>query len=243
MRRGSFGCRSRGLGYELVAGALFVGSPEQEYVCSHEHHDGGDECLSFQFGAALIDAVGEGEPAWQVGWMPPLPQLVVLGELGQAAAEGRSDVGLDEVGLLLAARFVEIHAGHDKHRLREPSAGDRRRAVTAALWIDEHAHEEVRLEDAARAVGLSPFHFLRLFGRVLGVTPHQYLVRARLRRAVSLLADEERSITDIALEIGFGDLANFIRTFKRAAGMSPHGFRRAARGERKILQDLLASRT
>jgi AraC-like DNA-binding protein len=75
------------------------------------------------------------------------------------------------------------------------------------------------------------------------VTPHQYLVRARLRRAVSLLADEERSVTDIALDVGFADLSNFIRTFKRAAGLSPHGFRRAARGERKILQDLLASRT
>jgi hypothetical protein len=66
VRRGSFGCRSRGRGYELVAGALLVGSPEQEYVCSHEHHDGGDECLSFQFAPALIDAVGGGEPAWQV---------------------------------------------------------------------------------------------------------------------------------------------------------------------------------
>jgi AraC-like DNA-binding protein len=101
-------------------------------------------------------------------------------------------------------------------------------------------HESVDLERAAREVGLSPFHFLRLFSKVLGVTPHQYLVRSRLRRAASLLCDEERSVTDVAHDVGFGDLSNFVRTFHRAAGVSPCGFRRAAKGDRKILQDRLA---
>ncbi|XXT60555.1 helix-turn-helix domain-containing protein [Sorangium sp. So ce590] len=69
------------------------------------------------------------------------------------------------------------------------------------------------------------------------------LVRARLRRAARLLADGARSITDIALDVGFGDLSNFVRTFHRAAGVSPRGFRRAARGDRKIFQDRLAARS
>ena len=89
---------------------------------------------------------------------------------------------------------------------------------------------------------MSPFHFLRVFARVLGVPPHQYLVRARLRRAARLLADGERSITDVALDVGFADLSNFVRTFHRAAGVSPGHFRRAARGDRKILQERLAAR-
>ena len=75
---------------------------------------------------------------------------------------------------------------------------------------------------------------------MLGVTPHQYLVRSRLRRAARLLADDARSITDVALEVGFGDLSNFVRTFHRAAGVSPRRFRQAAKGERKILQDRIA---
>jgi len=74
---------------------------------------------------------------------------------------------------------------------------------------------------------------------VLGVTPHQYLVRARLRRAAKLLADDTRSITSIAFDVGFGDLSNFVRTFHRAAGVSPRRFRDAARGDRKIFQDRL----
>ena len=74
---------------------------------------------------------------------------------------------------------------------------------------------------------------------VLGVTPHQYLVRSRLRHAARLLADEERAITDIAYDVGFGDLSNFVRTFHRAAGVSPRGFRRAAQGDRRIVHERL----
>ena len=107
------------------------------------------------------------------------------------------------------------------------------------MWMEENSHEPLDLESAASEVGLSSFHFLRLFGRVLGVTPHQYLVRSRLRRAARLLIDDTRSVTQIAFDVGFGDLSNFVRTFHRAAGISPRGFRRAARGERKIFQERL----
>jgi AraC-like DNA-binding protein len=99
----------------------------------------------------------------------------------------------------------------------------------------------LHLEQVARESGVSAFHFLRLFTRVIGVTPHQYLVRSRLRHAARLLAQDTRPIADIAYEVGFGDLSNFIRTFRRAAGVSPRGFRRASQNDRKILQDRLAA--
>ena len=104
---------------------------------------------------------------------------------------------------------------------RKPTARDRRRAVETALWIDAHSHRAIELEDAAEQAGLSPFHFLRLFSNVLGVSPHQYLVRSRLRHAARLLADDDRPVTDVAFDVGFGDLSNFVRTFHRAAGVSP----------------------
>jgi len=238
VRKGSFGCRTRGRTFELVAGSLLVGYPGDEYTCTHDHAHG-DECLSIHLAPALFEALGSRREGWRVGALPPLSPLVVLGELAQAAAEGRSDIGVAEAGMLLAARFTEIASGEARPRL-EAGARDRRRAVTAALWIEAHATEPIDLESVAREVGLSPFHFLRLFTKVLGVSPHQYLVRSRLRHAARLLADAAKPITDIAYDVGFGDLSNFVRSFRRAAGLSPRQFRQAARGKRKIFQDRLA---
>ena len=240
VRRGTFGYRSRGASFELVAGSILVGYPGDEYVCTHEHAGGdGDECLSFHLSRELVDSIGDRADVWRRGCVPAIPELMVLGELAQAIAAGRADVGLDEVGIAMVARFVGLVSGRTRRPVGAP-ARDRRRAVEAAGWIEAHARERVDLTRAARAVGLSPFHFLRVFAGVLGVTPHQYLVRARLRHAARLLADDARSITDVALDVGFGDLSNFVRTFHRAAGVSPSGFRRAARGDRKILQERLA---
>jgi AraC-like DNA-binding protein len=239
VRKGSFGYRARGRSFELVAGSILAGHPGDEYVCTHEH-DHGDECLSFQLAPSLVDAIG-GQPAlWRAGPVPVLPELVVLGELAQAAADGQSDIALDEAGLLLASRFVQVVSGRPR-RLPGGGVRDRRRAVEAALWIDEHSSRPIDLEDAAQAAGLSPFHFLRLFGAVLGVTPHQYLVRSRLRHAACLLAECDRSVTDVAYDVGFGDLSNFVRTFHRAAGVSPRGFRQAAKGDRRIFEERLAT--
>jgi AraC family transcriptional regulator len=237
VRHGSFGCRARGGSFELVAGSILIGHPGDEYTCTHEH-GGGDRCLSFHLAPALVEMVGYRRDVWQSVCVPPLPELMVLGELAQAAVEGGNEVGVDELGVLLAARFVEVVSG----RPRRPvvvRACDRRRAVEAALWIDANAHEPIDLESTAREFGLSLFHFLRLFAKVLGVTPHQYLIRSRLRRAARLLADDTRSITEIALDVGFADLSNFVRTFHRVAAISPRSFRRAAKGDRRILQNLL----
>jgi AraC-like DNA-binding protein len=211
-------------------------------MCTHDHHVCGDECLSFQLAPALVEAIGDRTDVWRAGCVPPLPQLMVLGELAQAVAEGASDLGLDEVGMLIAARFVEIASGRERNA-PNASAPDRRRAVEAALWMDAHSDEAIDLDSAACEVGLSSFHFLRLFTKVLGVTPHQYLVRARLRRAARLLADDTRPVTEVALDVGFADLSNFVRTFHRAAGVSPRRFRQAAKGDRKIFQDRLAALT
>jgi AraC family transcriptional regulator len=239
VRKGSFGYRSRGRSFELVAGAVLLGAPDDEYMCTHDHTVG-DECLSLRLGEEAVDATGARAALFRLGAVPPVPELMVLGELFQASAEGSNDFGLDEAAILFAARVAEVASGR-----RAPPVAiqprDRRRAVEAALFIEARSAGPVDLVSTAARAGLSPFHFLRVFSRVLEVTPHQYLVRSRLRRAARLLADGATSITDVAFEVGFGDVSNFIRSFHRAAGVSPRLFRRAARGDRKIFQDRLAS--
>jgi AraC family transcriptional regulator len=240
VRKGSFGCHSRGRAHELVAGAMMIGHPGDDYTCTHDHHGGGDACLAFFFTPELVECIGGNSALWRHVSVPPLAELMVLGELAQAAADACCDIALDEIGQALAARFVDVASGQPQRSL-QVGTRDRRRAVEAALWIDAHSANAIDLEAAAREAGLSPSHFLRLFSSVLGVTPHQYLVRARLRHAARLLVDEDRAITDIAFDVGFGDLSNFVRSFGRAAGVSPRAFRQASKGNRKILQDRIAA--
>lgn len=237
VRKGSFGYSSRGRSHQLVPGSVLVGFPGDEFVCSHEHAVG-DECLWFRLQPWLVESLGGDAAAWRVGVVPPLAELVVLGELAQSIAERRSDVGLDEAATLLTHRLIEL-VGSEPRPLK-CSPMDRRRAVEAALFIDENCSQGLALEDSARSVGLSSFHFLRIFRRVFGVTPHQCLVRSRLRRAARLLPDESRSIGSIAVEVGFNDISNFVRTFHRAAGLSPSAFRRLARRDRQEVASRLS---
>ncbi len=155
VRRGSFGYRSCGRSFELAAGSILVGQPGVEYMCTHDHVKA-DECLSFHFTAGLVDALGGAVGGWRIGCLPPLSELMVLGELAEAAAEGRSSVGLDEVAVLLVGRFVRVVSP----RMRivpDIRALDRRRAVDTAVWLDAHSHEALDLEVMARKVGLSIF--------------------------------------------------------------------------------------
>lgn len=241
VRKGSFGYRWRGRSFELVAGAVLVGYPGDEYVCTHDHHSGGDECLSFQYTAETLDEIAA-KAQWRVGVLPPLPQLMVVGEQAQAIANAHSDIGLDEIGLIYVRRLFRVTAG-EWAEVHKASAHDRRRAVETALWMDANARDDIDLAAAAKVAGLSSYHFLRVFSAVVGVTPHQYLVRARLRNAARLLVESEQPITKVALDVGFGDVSNFVRTFGRAAGMSPRAFRRAARSARNFLQDSPLTRT
>jgi len=240
VRRGSFGLRYRDTEHELVAGAVMIGHTGDEYCCVHDHHVCGDECLSFQLAPELVPELGVPEATWRRGALPPLAALMVLGELGQAAADGRSGIGLDEAALLFVRRFATLVGG----RLEQGTPGSpphkRHRAVDAAMWIAANSREEIDLDTGAAQAGLSPFHFLRLFKRTLGVTPHQYLLRCRLREAARMLG-EGNGVTDTAYEAGFNDLSNFVRTFHRASGISPGQFQRTLRRDRNFFQARIES--
>lgn len=241
VHKGSFGYRWSGRSFELVAGSVLVGYPGDEYLCTHDHHDGGDECLCFQYTPDVIDEIAS-KGKWRVGALPPLAELMVLGEWAKTVASSNSDVGLDELGLMLGSRLARVTTGKATASGKR-LARDRRRAVETALWIDANARNDIDLTGAAKVAGLSSYHFLRVFAAVVGVTPHQYLVRARLRNAARLLVESEQPITDIALDVGFNDVSNFVRTFGRAAGASPRAFRHAARANRNFFQESALLRT
>ena len=91
--------------------------------------------------------------------------------------------------------------------------------------LDRQAQDEHTLIGLAGIARLSPYHFLRTFQSLTGTTPHQYLLRLRLRRAALRLRTEKARIVDIALESGFNDVTNFNRTFRAEFGVNPRAYR------------------
>ena len=91
--------------------------------------------------------------------------------------------------------------------------------------IDEAPESDLGLERLAALAGLSPYHFLRTFEHATGTTPHQYVVRTRLRLAAQRLADAPVKVIDVALDCGFEDVSNFNRAFRAEFGASPRAYR------------------
>ena len=109
-----------------------------------------------------------------------------------------------------------------------------RRAVFHSLCrardlLREEPEEPLTVQAVARAVAISPFHFIRQFEAVFGETPHRFRTRARLERARCLLAAGHRSVTEVCMEVGFSSLGSFSLLFRRRTGASPSVYRRRLR--------------
>jgi AraC family transcriptional regulator len=98
----------------------------------------------------------------------------------------------------------------------------------AVSYIEANFHSRITLPEIAGVAHLSPFHFSRLFNRMVGLSPHEYLLQCRLRFAERLLSllPPDYSIANVAIESGFADQAHFSRHFRRAFGKSPQAYRR-----------------
>jgi AraC-like DNA-binding protein len=101
------------------------------------------------------------------------------------------------------------------------------RITRVARQIEERPDSNHNLVSLAREAKLSRFHFVRVFQQLTGLTPHQYVLRTRLRHAATRLALQSSRVLDIALESGFGDVSNFNRLFRAEFRASPRSFRKS----------------
>ncbi|MFJ6431998.1 helix-turn-helix domain-containing protein [Streptomyces sp. NPDC091416] len=108
------------------------------------------------------------------------------------------------------------------------SEDSNRRMLRARDAMDRAYAQPLDVPALARLAHVSEAHFSRTFRSTFGETPHRYLQRRRVERAMFLLRETGRSVTDICFEVGFGSTGTFSRTFREIVGRSPRAYRKEA---------------
>ncbi len=226
---GSFQYRSP-LGRDLMTpGSFLLGNSGQCFECGHEHA-AGDRCVAFRytpdyFERLAADAgVRRGDRSFRVPRLPPVRGLSALVARAATGVVGSIDLPWDELALQVAGAAIRLAGGLPPGGAQAP-AGAVTRVTRSVRTIERHPGAPWRLHQLATDAGLSPYHYLRTFQQVTGVTPHQFILRARLREAATRLARERVRVIDIALESGFGDISNFNRSFRTEFGVAPEAYR------------------
>jgi len=208
-----------------VPGSIVFANAGEYFSCRHLQAGGNRRAvlaLDPQTLNEIADGCGLDEAVFTVAALPPSRRGAALyGAIRRAATGGLGDEAVVE---LMAWALT---AG------REPGAGaissaDRSRVLAVARHLDEAFAEPFTLEAMAALAGLSRFHFIRVFRAVVGESPQQYLIAARLRAAADRLLDSREPVTAIALGVGFNDISHFNASFRRTFGLSPSDLRRAA---------------
>jgi AraC-like DNA-binding protein len=156
--------------------------------------------------------------------LPPSPNALPVAAWMEALSSRASPLRREELTLGLIERVIALMAG-DRRIPAEPTGREARRVVEAIRLVESDAGRPLQLKEMAAIAGMSKYHFLRVFRRLTGVTPHQYLISARLRRAALALASSRRPVIAVALDSGFGDLSTFNKTFRAAFGLTPTQYR------------------
>jgi AraC family transcriptional regulator len=215
-----------------VVGSLLLGNAGDCYCCRHDTPHG-DRCINFDFEAGFLEEVRAGLGVRGVGerfrraLIAPSGDSAAIAAAMEGAAIGASASALQEAAFEVAA--AALTATHATAVLgRRTSLRHERAVMCAARHVEAHYHESCTLEELAARADMSPFHFLRVYRRVTGQTPHRHVLATRLRSAARQLRTTRKRIAEIALAVGFGDLSHFNATFRRHFRMSPGSYRAVA---------------
>jgi AraC-like DNA-binding protein len=224
--KGAFTIRLGSKQYELGEGSIFITGPGMCFRTRHAEDPPTDVCLSIDYAAEFFEN-GNAPPAPLEPVLPLTNRTAFLKwRLGRALTEnGQSalyeEIGADMLSSLTApaegrSRFAERRLAWYADRIEEA-----RRLLTASF------QEDHSLASLSRAVGISPFHFARLFRSLTGVPPGRFLLETRLERARGMLR-EHRSVTDTCFACGFRNLSYFVRAFRKRYGVPPSAVRKGA---------------
>jgi len=225
---GSFTYRSNAGHGLLYPGSLLLGNNGWCFECGHAHGIG-DRCISLnvheeEFGEIAAAAAATSRFRFSAPSLPPSPAALPIVAWMEALSSTEAAPRREELARVIIERVIAAMAGEQQFTAA-PTGRETKRVVEAIRLIESDAGRALPLKEMAAVAGMSKHHFLRVFRRLTGSTPHQYLISARLRRAALALASSRRPVIAVALEAGFGDLSTFNKTFRAAFGLTPTQYR------------------
>src|SRR5882762_9804440 len=156
---------------------------------------------------------------------PRLSALVGAAHAEMVAGFPSGRLFLDSVEQAIAVSLVKDHAV--RHRLVQIYRGGLGSARLRRIKELVHARMEydLSLDEMAQSVGLSTAHFARMFRKSTGETPHQFVLRRRIERAMTMLRSDDARVVDVAVACGFKTQQHFARAFRHVCGVSPTDYR------------------
>lgn len=228
---GTFQHRSRDGRRVMSAGSLLLGNPGESYECDHEHAFG-DRCVAFHYSQAYLEQAaaelrGRNVRAhFSTTRLSPARELSAIVARTAVALDNPDRAAWSELAVRVAAAALAFDGGRASRR-DAPRAEVIRRISDQIRAIELDPSLDAGLDALAAAAALSPFAYLRSFEQLTGTTPHQLLLRARLRQAAVRLETESSKVIDVAFSSGFGDVSNFNKAFRAEFGATPTAYRRA----------------
>jgi AraC family transcriptional regulator len=212
----------------LYPGALLLGNNGSCFECGHQHGIG-DRCISLnvceeQFSEIAAAAASTSRFRFSAPSLPPSPKALPILAQMEALSCAPSSLRSEELALRIIERVIALMAS-DRQTPAAPTGRETRRVIEAIRLVESDAMRPLELKEMAAVVGMSKYHFLRVFRRLTGMTPHRYLISTRLRRAALALTSSRRPVIAVALDAGFGDLSTFNKTFRAVFGLTPTQYR------------------
>ena len=212
----------------LYPGALLLGNNGSCFECGHAHGIG-DRCISLnvceeQFSEIAAAASSTNRFRFSTPSLPPSPKALPIIAQMEALSCAPSSLRSEELALRIIERVIALMAS-DRQTPAAPTGRETRRVIEAIRLVESDAARPLELKEMAAVAGMSKYHFLRVFRRLTGMTPHRYLISARLRRAALALTSSRRPVIAVALDAGFGDLSTFNKTFRAVFGLTPTQYR------------------
>ena len=211
----------------MTPGALLLGEAGTCFQCGHEHATG-DRCVAFHFAPDLVGETlsglgGRRAQGFAAPSLPPLERLLPLSSRAKTLAHSRDPLEAEVLALDMARAAFAVDG---ELASRAPTTREEAKAAEAVRIIDGAFADPLTVAGLAAAVGLGRQRFAVAFRRTVGVTPYNYVLRRRLEAAAERLRAGTDPVLCVALDVGFGDLSEFTRRFRRHFGVSPGAWRR-----------------